>query len=262
MLILMFMEVLRSGGNMMEYNRRPSNLRLARYYLINALKFYEMKNERLTPIIFVILLFTGLIGGFITDAAAVADNIPAYILINVIVVFILNIASTVYLHSYITEIKGGVASLKESLRHILNNFVKIIFAHLTFAAIIMIGILLLVIPAIIFNFMFMFYICYLVDKDMRIKDALNASKNITTGRRLEIFAIFILFNLTIFLPYFIAILMATFTGNNLIVSFVLTFFSSVLVVMQQRLTALIYYDLEYGNKGTVNDDYDDDFYYM
>ncbi|HHV96473.1 MAG TPA: hypothetical protein GXX37_08405 [Clostridiaceae bacterium] len=245
----------------MDYNKRPSSLRLARYYLINALKFYEMKNERLTPIIFVILLFTGLIGGFITEAAAIADNVFAYIVVNIIVIFILNIASTVYLHSYITEIKGGVASLRESLRHILNNFIKIIFAHLTFVAIIIIGLLLLVIPAIIFNYMFMFYICYLVDKDMRIKDALNASKNITTGKRFEIFVIYVLFNLIIFLPYLIAVMMASFSGNNLIVSFVLTFFSSVIVVMQQRLTALIYYDLEYGGEKTADDDYDD-FYYI
>ncbi|NMB95103.1 MAG: hypothetical protein GYA02_00585 [Clostridiaceae bacterium] len=235
-------------------NRKPSNLRIAKYYLINALKFYEMKNERLTPIIFVIILFTGLIGGFLTEAASASDNISINILINVAIFFILNIASTVYLHSYITEIKGGVASLKESLKHILSNFVKIIVAYLTFMAIIIIGILLLIIPAIIFNYMFMFYICYLVDKDIRIKDSFNASKNITTGRRLEIFAIFILFNLVIFLPCFIAVTMVSFTRNSLIVSFTLTFFSTIVILMQQRLSALIYYDLEYGNKSQVDDD--------
>ena len=236
----------------MDYNREPSNLRIAKYYIINGLKFYELKNEKLTPIIFVIILFTGLVGGFLTEAALDADNLFIYILLNIVVIFVLNIASTIYLHSYITELKGGIASLRSSLNHILRNLAKIVFSYLTFAAIIMTGIFLLIIPAIIFNYMFMFYICYIVDKDVRIKDAFNASKNITTGRRLEIFAIFILFNLAIFLPYFTAVMMASFMGNSLILSFIITFFSSVLVLMQQRLTALIYYDLEYGNNKTYH----------
>jgi len=229
----------------MEPNRKPSNLRVAKYYIINALKFYELKNEKVTPIIFVTILFTSLVGGFFIEAAMKVGNTYLYTFINLIVVFILNIASTVYLHSFIVELKGGIASLKESIRLILRNLIKIILAYLTFIVILMTGVFLLVLPAFIFYHMFMFYLCYLVDKDLRIKDAFNASRNVTAGKKLEIFAIFVVFTLMIFFPLFMIILITSISGSSLILSFVLTFFSSILTLMQQRLISMLYFDLEY-----------------
>jgi uncharacterized membrane protein len=230
----------------MEPYRKPSNLRIAKYYIINALKFYELKNEKLTPFIFVILLFTGLIGGFFAEAAAKVENTYLYTFLNFTIVLILNIASTIYLHSYITELKGGIASLRKSLKLVLRNLHKILLAYLAFIAIIMAGVFLLILPAFIFYHMFMFNLCYLVDKDIRVRDAFNASRNITTGNKMEIFAIFIMFNLMIFFPLFLVILISSTTGSSLILSFVITFFSSILTLMNQRLIALLYLDLEYG----------------
>lgn len=232
----------------MEPLDKPSNLKIAKHYIINALKFYELNNEKITPIIFIVLLFTGLLGGVITEAAYKLDDKSLYTIYNLIVIFILNVASVVYLHVYITELKGQAATLKQSIRIVFKKIFKIIVAYFIFTFIISLGILLLIIPALIFYHMFMFNVCYLVDKNIKIKDAFKASKRITTGKKMEIFAIFVLFNLLIFFPLFITLIMASNSGNSLVLSFVLTFFSSIITLMQQRLISMIYFDLEYGQK--------------
>ncbi|HOJ09852.1 MAG TPA: hypothetical protein PK733_04585 [Clostridiales bacterium] len=230
----------------MEPNKKPSNLRMAKYYLINALKFYEMKNERITPVLFVIILFTGFASTLISEKTA--NDIYLSAMYNIASVFILYLASVVYLYSYMTELRGGECSLKQCLGQVFRKLSKILAAYIAFIAIILTGFFLLIIPGVIFYLMFMFNICYLLDKDIRVTDAFNASKNLTARRKMEIFAIFIVFNLTLLLPIFFIIILASVYGNNLILSFVVTFLSSILTLMQQRLIALLYFDLEYGTK--------------
>ena len=45
----------------MEQNRMPGRLKDIRSYILRALKFFDLKNESLTPVIFCIILFTSLL---------------------------------------------------------------------------------------------------------------------------------------------------------------------------------------------------------
>ncbi|NSW89150.1 MAG: hypothetical protein HPY74_00460 [Firmicutes bacterium] len=224
--------------------RKPRNLRNIKHYILNSLKFYELKNENLTPVIFVVILFTGFSGTIVSDM--LAESVYLNVLYNAISFIVLNLASTVYLEAYLKELKGEVCPFKSCINHVLGKFYKIIIAYVAFVAIIITGLFLLIIPGIVFYFMFMFNICYILDKNIGVIEAFNTSRNLSYGRKMEIFAIYVVFNLTLFFPLLLIFIIATYTTNNLMFSFIISFITSVLTIMQQRLVAMLYTDLEYG----------------
>lgn len=226
-----------------DYSKRLRNMK---YYIINALKFYDMKNENLTPAIFVIILFTGFSGTILSDL--LAKSVPFEILYNVISFIISNMAATVYLKAYLSELKGEACSFKDCINNVLGKFYKIILAYIAYFIIITIGAFLLVIPGIMFYFMFIFNICYILDKDLGVMEAFNTSRNLTNGRKMNLFALFVVFNLILFFPMLLVFVIAMYTTSNLIFSFIFSFITTILIIMQQRLIAMLYKDLEYGVK--------------
>lgn len=221
-------------------------LRNMRYYIVNALKFYDMKNENLTPVVFVIILFTGFSGTILFDL--LAKSIHFEILFNVISFIILNMAATVYLKAYLNELKGEVLSFKDCVGNVLGKFYKIILAYIAFIIIIAIGAFLLIIPGIVFYFMFVFNTCYILDKNIGVVEAFNTSRNLTNGKKMELFALFVVFNLVLFFPLVLVLIITMYVASNLIFNFIISFITSILAIMQQRLIAMLYKDLEYGIK--------------
>lgn len=234
----------RNDWNNKKTEKKPRRLRNMGYYIINALKFYELKNEKLTPILFVVILFITFSGSI------VPDNVEGTIYTNLIYTFIgmivIYAASTVYLFAHIKELRGELCTVKSCVSFVLKRLLKILMAYIAFIAIVSTGLFLLLIPGLVFYHMFMFNTCYLLDKNATIIEAFNESKSLTTGKKMEIFFIFLVLNLILFIPLFIAVFSALSAGNDLILSFVLSFATTVLTIMQQRLTAMIYTDMEYG----------------
>lgn len=225
---------------------RPKRLRNMKYYIINALKFYDMKNENLPPVVFVIILFTGFSGTILSDL--LAKSLPLEILYNIISFVVLNMASAVYLKAYLNELRGEVCTLKDCAIHVLGKFYKIVLAYLAFFIIIAIGLFLLVIPGIVFCFMFLFNTCYIVDKNFGVMEAFNTSRNLTNGVKMELFALYVVFSLVLYFPLLIVLVIALYTATDLIFSFILSFISTIIAIMRQRLIAMVFKDLEYGVK--------------
>lgn len=239
----------------MENRRGPLKLRGLGVYLKKALKFYELKNERLNRIIFIIILLTSFLGIFIPE------NGPFVAVDNLLGITIVYMASAVYLVAYIRDLKNEEYSLKTCFILVVRNFFKIIFSSIAFliGIVSMVGLLafpeltgvamaIFLIPLIIVYVMFLFNTCYIVDKGYGISQSYKSSKNITFGYKRAIFIIILFFNFIAAIPMSIILLVVFSVKNILAASFILSFAVAVLNLMQQRLTALMYMDLEYGKK--------------
>jgi len=235
------------GGREMQPENGMKNLREIGEYLKNSVKFYELKNENIAPVIFCTILFSSFIGVFIPTSAGLKVY-AAYNALNVIIVYL---ASTVYLLAYVKELKGEKYGLLECVEAVLRVAPKIFFAYLIYDAAIVAGIILFFIPGIIAYVMFLFHTCYIVDKNKGIFEAFKASRRITSRRRLEIFGIVLLFNVILFLLISLVMMFFVTSKNNIILSFVVVFISSLINLMKQRMTAMLYIDLEYGDGNKV-----------
>jgi len=215
-------------------------LREGNYYLLNALKFYEMKNDRLTPILFVIILFAGFIGVFLPQTLAVTI---AYNLVSVLVIFF---ASNLYLCAYLRDLKREEYSLKTCAQVVWKNILRLGIASVLYLLMTLVGSLLFVIPGIIIYVTFLFTPCFILDQSKSIFESFTASNRLSNGRKMQIFGVIVIYFLVLL------VLMMTFTtmfgksGNGLVLAFVVSFLGSVTNFMQQRLLALLYIDLEYG----------------
>lgn len=226
----------------MEPGKQFRNLSDIGTYLKKALKFYDLKNERLTPVIFTVILFTGFSGVFIPDSI----NLFVYGFYNVISIAIMYLASAIYLLVYIKELKGEEYSFNDCLKRVFYNVAKIVLASIMYMAVTLTGFFLLFVPGIVLSLMFLFNTCYIVDKNNGIVEAFNASKRLTDGRKLEVFGIVAVFYILVILPFSMFVMIAASSNNNIIFAFVLSFAATIINLMHQRLTALIYIDLEYG----------------
>lgn len=224
----------------MTEKRLPGQLRPAGYYIFNALKFYELRNEKLTPIIFIIFLITGFLGNI--SAGSRLGVSPLDIILSLFIILV----NTTYLHAFIGELRGGRASLGNSAAFVFKNILLILGAQLFFLLMVVVGAFLLIIPGFIIYFTSMFFVCFIVDEDARFLESFKKSKEITRGKRLQVFAIGLLFTLLLFLPVFLLIQLAAMSGNELILRFILLFSSTVTGLMNQRLLGLLYYDLNLG----------------
>ncbi len=233
-------------------DNNTKKLRNMKYYILNALKFYELKNENLTPIIFLIILLVSFSGALLSDL--LSKSIYLNVLFVIISFIIENIAATIYLKAYLNELKGEVSSFKDTFNYIMGKFWKIILAYVAFIIIMVVGTFLLVIPGIIFYFMFMFNTCLILDKDMGVIEAFNSSRNLTHGRKMELFSLVVLFNLIIFLPLLIIVGVIMYSTTGLVFNFIISFAATILTIMQQRLTALLYKDLAYSSSGSLYDE--------
>ena len=256
------------------------------YYLPKAMKFYNLKSEHLAPVIFLITLIFYFINGYIINGLlpnvmttinefikipnSELANVTNYskllsvllnssvinLIISIITNFLVGIFTSIFLITCIKELKGEEFTLKNGFRLLANKFFKIAISSLLFSLAYNILKIFFVIPGFIYYTIYIFYMCYALDLKKRVAGAFEASKEITKGHRMEIFSVVILFKIiafisvnfvTLFILSFITSILSA-TNNNLVEIFVSAFMSSIIYLMEIKLVALIYFDIEYGWK--------------
>ena len=248
----------------MENNSKTHALRNIGFYMSKSFKFYKLKNDNLTPIIFVIILIINSVSFFIIrkydmsiDLSNVTyDKFAAYMInlfqnsiISFITLIIINIFSTVYLAAYIKELKGESYTVKDSFELTFRNIFKIILVFIAIRIFIAVGLLFLIVPGIIVYLICYFNRCYIIDKSIGIIGSFRRSSILTNGRKLQMLANIIVFYI---LAYLMLLLLTTlfFSGNLMIQIFVVSFTTSIISLIEARLIALMYVDLEYGINDT------------
>jgi hypothetical protein len=121
----------------------------------------------------------------------------------------------------------------------------IIAGELLFFAGSVAGFILLVFPGFIFYTAFLFQTCYMVDYGKTVTAAFEASRKISYGYKWKMFGIIMAFTLIMFLPALMLLSLSTSTNNMLVQEFTFYFLLTIMNLMQQRLTALLYVSLEY-----------------
>lgn len=245
----------------MEIGWKRIRLGSMRNYFFRLLKFYELKNEKFTPVIFVfvlgIIFCSQLISASYIDKIMpllsterivdLSEAVAHAMKLNIIqlgISILLNLVLTVYLIAYIKDLKSEPYSLKNCLLLVLRKSVIIVLGFLILGIAMALGLILLVVPALILYLMFLFANCYIVDKGMGIIKAFKASMSLTKGVKLGLLRILLSFFLIfVILPsFFIAI------KSPLILTFVSSFVSTVIGIMYNRLIASMYVNLEYGKQ--------------
>ena len=270
----------------MKNNENTRMIRGVGYYLPKALKFYNLKSEYLAPVIFLITLIFYFINGYIVNGLlpdvmttinefikipnSDLSNVTNYskllgvllnssfinLIISIITNFFVGIITSIFLITCIKELKGEIFTLKNGFKLLANKFFKIAIASLLFSLAYNILKVFFVIPGFIYYSIYLFYMCYALDLKKRIAGAFEASKEITKGHRMEIFSVIILFKIIAYISVnFISLFLLSFitsilsaTNNNLVEIFVSAFMSAIIYLMEIKLVALIYYDIEYGWK--------------
>lgn len=236
----------------MDGNNGHRTLRSISYYIPRALKFYDLKNEHLTRIVFIVTLFSLFIVTYnqlVSLMSIMHKKTPegGDSFTSLIVSVLIYLSSGIYLISAIKELKGKEYTAGDCIRKISRKAFRIIIATLGYTIITNFGLVfLLFVPGVIFGIMFLFYLCYILDLGIGITESFGASRRLTKGYRLQMFFIQLVFYLILLLPALIVLTMVWLLNNLLAVSFVVAFILSVISLMQQKLIALMYVDLEYG----------------
>lgn len=220
----------------MKSHRKPSMLREVTTYLKEAVRFFDLKVGHITPVVFVIILLGYYLAGF-TSILKIKGAL-LYLLDSVLI----SAFSTIYLFACIKDFKGEEYSLIGCTKKVAGNFIKIMTLVLLYYLIIFAGVLLLIVPGLIAFLMFIFCICYAIDKDKGILESLRLSREITAGRKAEILSIIFAFLLFRFLPAFIP----AETGKYMVFTFIISFATTITYFMQLKVIAMMYVDLEYG----------------
>lgn len=228
----------------MEPEKNTGRLRDINTYFRKAFRFFDLKNERLTPVVFIVMLFAGFSSAFLPDSST-GPGLELW-LYNIISLLMMYLASAVYLSAYIRELKGEEYSLGACSRLVLRYVLKVVLASAAYIAAIFSGFVLLFIPGLIIYIMFIFHLCFIIDRKKRVMEAFGASKKLTDGKKMGIFVTVLVFNLVLVLPFSIIMMLADSYNNDLIFVFVISFVGVIINLMQQRLIALMYVDLEYG----------------
>lgn len=227
-------------------------LRAATYYLPKALKFYDLKSEFLTRLMFISTFFSVFImsngaarlyEGMLNQSPVSLPDLISGILIPRMV-YILSIS--IYLRSAILEIRGKDANPLEHPQKVFQRLWIIIIASFAYELIFGILLFLMIIPGILFQLIFVFYLPYIVDMGSGFTGSFGASRRLTKGKLWPLFSIGVVFAMAMVFPVLLSGLFSAGTGNLLVASFVGAFLQSIMSLMKQKLVALVYVDLEYG----------------
>lgn len=233
---------------------KPRRLRSLSQYFVKSLKFYDLKNERVSRTVFILILILSFSGAFITSEGFFP------VIVNIAITTAIYLASTIYLAAFIKDLKAEEYSLDDCFNNIIKNIPKILVSSVTYIIttafivgimtipnIIEVIVLVATIPVIVVYIMFLFNTCLIVDKRTGVIDSYTESKKMTDGNKASIFGKLLGFNLLIVIPVSIIWMLAFASGNPLIENFILSFIAAIINLMQQRLTALMYFDLQYNS---------------
>lgn len=225
-------------------------------YFIKALKFYDVKNEKLSRAVFFLILLISFVPVFFPG------ELPLRILTGVVGVTLTYLASTVYLMAFIRDLRGIDYSVGSCFYSVAFKTPTILLSSVMYLAAVAITLgmdliadmtqlsgvvmLFLIILFFILYLMYHFNVCYIVDRDFGIAASYKASRLITAGRKRSLLARILAFNFIVGIPSSLFMTAAMSSGNVLVTAFIISFSAAIINLMQQRLTALMYMDLEYG----------------
>lgn len=235
------------GGNMTSL-RSNRQFREISYYIKNSIKFYQIKNESFTPVIFCLNLFIMLATRYIPMPKSILPssmNIIKFMIIQFFVSYILFIIATSYLYGYICDLKNQQYTLLESLKHGFFMSYRTFPASIFYIICVLTGSVFLIVPGILFYLKYYFYLCFMLDQNKSIKNAFFSSSFITNENKLLLFSIVFIVNVLVSLGCFVVLAFFINTRDYLIIDFISSFLFSIAAIIQQRLTALLYYDLVY-----------------
>lgn len=245
------------------------------YYIRTALRFYDIKGDWIAPAVFIAILLIGSIDNLISVRAV--DRVLPSALNSLVHMTVVNFIAAIYLYAFISDLNNRVCNFREILSFIrrsgarialasfivsllllpatfiasyamagpevpLSSELKDLLLHI-FTATLLLAVYAVV--AIILYLRYLLFFCYMTDKKLGIIDALKASAKRTRGHRAEIFAIIIVFNILLFFAAMFLVTFASSFQSILIFSFITLFGTTIFGLVQQRMIALIYFDLEY-----------------
>lgn len=232
----------------MENEPKPKKLRDMRYYLPRIVKFYETGSERLTQVIFILLLLVQCTSTFLLSKIDLQtmtlgrESFYHMLRIYLGTAAITDVVASIYLLAYINQLRGKPYNLRHCLHIFSKRLISILAASLIAGILVGLGTLLLVVPGIIIYLMVMFSVCYVVDLHMGALESLSASRDITKGHKGQLFNLMLLFKLIFHFPVLLFVMSI---GSFVISAFISAFAGTIIALMQQRLLALMYVDLEY-----------------
>lgn len=265
----------------MENNKNLKMLRSFRFYMPQAMKFYNLKKEYLTPLTFILALILYSVGAlllssFLTKSNIDLNEIASYLstrnmdladlqsflsdmyafygtnlLINFVRDTALGIVSAMFLFAFIKELKAETYTLKSSLVIVLKKTPVIIFASIVFTLGYTLGLQFLIIPGAIVYCVFLFNLCFVLDGDQGLISAFQSSMILTKGNRMQLFSILFFFKLSTFLLLSFLVSLFNSSNNNLLIMIVNAFLSAVVYLMETKLLASMYVDLVYGWKAII-----------
>jgi len=187
---------------------------------------------------------------------------------------VVNLASAVYLTAYIKDLKGETCGVRECFGITGKNALKILAASISYIITIIatfgmylsfetmaVAISILGIPLLVMYLMFIFNVCYVVDKGKSVAESYRASRKTAYGYKKAIFFKILIFNFILAIPLSFLMIIGMITNNDLVFAFVFSFATTVVNIMQNRLTALLYMDLEYGSKEAAGQNGGNSYYW-
>ena len=239
------------------------------FYAKKSFKFYDLKNDIIPPVIFVLMLSISF-GAYIMtipymdgildlySTTNISDIIEIYsqlfntFLISVGATFLNAIFSLFYLKAYIMDLKEEEYSTSKVFIYVLKKIPYLVLINVLVGILRIIGLTILVFPSIIVYFIFIFKDCYILDKGTKFIDIFNVCYESTKGRKMNIFRnIFVLFTLKL-------IISMLGPENIYIFGFVTSFFEVIIDLMILRLIALMYYDIEYETNNIEHENHNTD----
>jgi len=211
------------------------------YYFIKALEFYTLKKDILVKISFIIN-FICIFAFFKIPRGLVSWQVYGlyFLLFSVI-----SLCSLAYLFAIIKELRGKEYSTGTSLKRLKKKAGTLILSSVAFGGVSLIGILLFILPGIYFASIYFLHNCYILDLGESFEDSYEASKRLTKPFRETLFKYFLIFALIVVATGYVFLSMMATSGSVLIVTFALSFFGSVVILIYQRFIAYIYFDIEY-----------------
>lgn len=241
-------------------------------YLPECIKFHKLKNEGLAKLIFLLILIFQVAGDFIeykllnsislddieiissylmngmmptdTEVLLPSSQTIYFLLIILATIFIVklfsNLLLSVYMYSYICEIKGRNLKSADSFKGAFKHIGRLIVYNIIFGLLVSIGTMFFFIPGIIAYIIFVFGYCYILDIKSTVAEAMTACSEITKGKKTQILSVFIGFFLMLELP-----MLLFFSGSSFGTACLASFFSTIVSMILQRLITQIYMDLEY-----------------
>lgn len=213
-----------------------------RFYIPEAFRFYSIKNEYLTPILFVLTLIVLFGFEYIPFPEALSYYKGVFVFIRLIIA---NICYLIYLSAYIKDLKGEKYSLKEMMIPGWKKFVGLFAASIINIVLFVASITIyLLLPAVLIYLTVIFCPCYLSDKNSSLCESIIASKNVTIGYKMRLLSLIAKFLFPVTVLLLLTLMVAGSSSKVLIFPFVLSFAYSVSMFMFHRIIALLYYGFE------------------